>query len=315
MPRDQWMTGLWNPSPSHEHHAIEHVFVGPDDEGLAWAETSIARILNEGRTPLLTIEPMVGGKHLFLPDAGDWSTMLSEFDEERGLDEPILVRYMHEFNGDWYPWAGNPDWFVREWDRFMGGMPANVQKVWCPNILAPGTGSVMDYWPGWGMVSIVGLDGYDWDTTWNSEKRPWDTIFAPTIRSSSLFEDKPLLICETGAVGDKNQVHLLMDIYVQAPENCIGVVWFNENKAGMDWRLTEPGRMVFETQGEHGGRPNPRRNPGRHRRPARDRGRDQKRRRPAKAGAGEADGEDRAGDQGDPRGARRRDNARAEDGA
>ena len=69
----------------------------------------------------------------------------------------VLVRFAHEMNGHWYPWAatnGNKSGqYVAAWrhvvDLFRAEGVTNALWVWSPNILR-GTGSktIRQYWPG-----------------------------------------------------------------------------------------------------------------------------------------------------------------------
>lgn len=85
----------------------------------------------------------------------------------RDSDLTVYLRFGHEFNGDWYPWAGDPERFKAAWiylrDRVRFARKAtNVRWMWAPNAdlwashvrFLVGT---VDYWPPDRYVDDVGL--------------------------------------------------------------------------------------------------------------------------------------------------------------
>jgi mannan endo-1,4-beta-mannosidase len=96
----------------------------------------------------------------------------------RPLNERVLMRFLHEFNGNWYVWSGNkngqaeggPEKVVAVWkyvvDRFRKVGADNVKWMWVPH--GPSTdrseeawNNVSNYWPGDDYVDWIGLDGYN----------------------------------------------------------------------------------------------------------------------------------------------------------
>ncbi len=81
---------------------------------------------------------------------------------ERG---PVYIRFAHEMNGDWYPWAGDPTAYVAAWRHiwrvFAAAGATNARWVWAPDLFAglPRARwrlAVAAYWPGARYVDIVG---------------------------------------------------------------------------------------------------------------------------------------------------------------
>ena len=121
---DAVRTGIFDGSVSRFSGAdILHHFARPQDAG--WVEGILLAAETFGQVPMVTLEPWDRDGHLALPGAGDIEALADAFRDHEG---EVLVRYMHEFNYEWYPWGGNPDMFCREWDRFFATMPPNVRR-------------------------------------------------------------------------------------------------------------------------------------------------------------------------------------------
>ena len=78
---------------------IVHVFARADDPG--WVRQAVREIAGAGRTPLVTVEPWDAGRSLALPDAAQVRALADAVRDPRR----VLVRYLHEWNGNWYPWG------------------------------------------------------------------------------------------------------------------------------------------------------------------------------------------------------------------
>ena len=98
--------------------------------------------------------------------------------DAKAFDRDLLIRFLHEFNGNWYVWSGNkngkaeggPQKVVAVWryvvDRFKAQGADNVKWLWVPH--GPSTdrstddwNEVANYWPGGEYVDWIGLDGYN----------------------------------------------------------------------------------------------------------------------------------------------------------
>lgn len=165
----------------------------------------------------------------------------------------IYLRYMHEMNGDWYPWGvynghnGNTAAdFVNAWKRthdlFVQAGATNVKWVWSPNVRYGLNYPFADLYPGSAYVDWVALDGYNWGGQvgghpgWQSMA----SIFVDTY-SQVLGYGKPIVIAETASAekgGDKAawiQSSFFTDIPTKMPR-IRAVIWFNEN-AETDFRV------------------------------------------------------------------------------
>jgi hypothetical protein len=131
----------------------------------------------------------------------------------RRWKHPILLRFAHEMNGDWYPWGrgveGNNSYRYRAvWRRlvqiFRRRGADNVQWVWTPNANAGGDFPFRDLYPGDRWVDWVGFDAFNWALRgeWNS----FTDLIDNTYEELAKLTDRPMIVAETGSSesgGDK----------------------------------------------------------------------------------------------------------------
>lgn len=180
--------------------------------------------------PLGTLEAIASGSYesyvrSFLQSAKDWG-------------KPILLRFAHEMNGDWYPWSGKPDAYKLAWiyiSNIKKELKAdNVSLVWCPN----NTGdSPAAYYPGDDYVDWIGMDGYNWGyEMWQS----FDSVFSGVYSTLTALTGKPLMIGEFGAAEQGgSKAGWITDAFARIESNYPRVrlfCWFNVNKE-RDWRV------------------------------------------------------------------------------
>ncbi|RAX15401.1 beta-mannanase [Pseudarthrobacter sp. AG30] len=220
------------------------------------AEMDAAR--SRGATPLITWEPWAWGGGVNQPAyaldrvaAGDFDATITQWGQSiAAWGKPVMLRFAHEMNGNWYPWAegvnGNqPGDYVAAWrhvhDVVAATGAANVQWVWSPNVPYWGSTDLAGLYPGAGYVDVVALDGYNWGTsqTWSSWVSPVD-LFAPGITQlRSLAPGKPVLIAETASSelgGSKATWNTDLVSYLAAQPDVMGFVWFHMQKE-TDWRI------------------------------------------------------------------------------
>lgn len=229
-----------------------------------------------GRIPMITWQPgsTPGGMEAIRAGTHD-DYIRMRFSELKALGFPVMLRFAHEMNGDWYTWnpwhkengvyTNAPEtrtemWRWREaWRRVWrlchnpatgqpAGQPAgagatNIAFVWCP-----GTGSApstpnndkWQFYPGDAYVDWVGLDGYAGGSTetWAGN---WDTCMTDmhTPRSSmSYAADKPIIICETSSNPACRVAYLQdagMAITSAQYPNLRGLLWFDQTKSDGSW--------------------------------------------------------------------------------
>jgi hypothetical protein len=211
-----------------------------------------------GAVPLVTWEPWAWGGGLEQPAysldriaAGDFDARIIQWGQAlAGWGYPVQLRFAHEMNGNWYPWAegvnGNEAGdYVRAWrhvhDVVASTGASNVSWVWSANVPYWGSTDLAGLFPGAGYVDIVALDGYNWGTSasWSGWIPP-QNLFAPGIAElRTIAPGLPILIAETAsseAGGSKAAWNTDLVSYLAAQPDVMGLVWFHMQKEA-DWRI------------------------------------------------------------------------------
>jgi mannan endo-1,4-beta-mannosidase len=227
-----------------------------------------------GAMPCLTWEPMYildGQEHVILAEQildGAYDPYMRDFARSaRDFGEPIALRFAHEMNLSRYHWGvraeeygpSSPDVYKKMFrhvvDIFRREKADNVLFVFCPNAESlphplwsehGAWNTAAAYYPGHAFVDILGVDGYNWGTTQNSEMHGWDSTFrsfadimGPMVAQlRDLAPDKPLVVFETASTnqgGDKN-AWISQALTTMRDWNVQGFVWFEADKE-VDWRL------------------------------------------------------------------------------
>ncbi len=186
---------------------------------VSWTNTLIA----SGYIPMITWEPWytnLSYSHPVQPSlakisAGDYDWYINAFaDQVKLVNDTILIRLMHEMNGNWYPWcianngANNAAHtaYINAWrkivDMFEAKGVTNVQWVWCVNDEAlpydQAYNNFVNCYPGDAYVDMVGLDAYNHPS--NSYLPYWRSFrysVAPSYYTlNKYFPTKPIYICE-----------------------------------------------------------------------------------------------------------------------
>lgn len=203
-------------------------------------------IVNRNAIPMLTWEP----KHETLANiaAGFHDGFITQFAQAAASwDQPFLLRFAHEMNGDWYPWgignAGNSAQLYKSaWrhiHNIFGQASADkVSWVWCPNCEGPY--SLTDSYPGGDVVNYVGLDGYNWGNTqpWSSW-RSFSQTFQNAYSQLTQLTPKELIIGEMSSTeSGGSKPNWITDAYATIPtfSRIKAVVWFHEDKE-QEWRI------------------------------------------------------------------------------
>lgn len=211
-----------------------------------------------GAVPLVTWEPWTAGHGVSQPayaldriTAGDFDLYLRRWAQGlRDLGRPVLLRFAHEMNGDWYPWSegvngnGAGD-YVAAWRHVHSVVSSegatNVSWVWSPNVPYTGSVPLSGLYPGAGTVDVVALDGYNFGTSqsWSSWIQP-DALFGPGLQQlRTLAPGKPVVIAETASAelgGSKADWVRSAIAYLAAQPDVTAFVWFHFLKE-TDWRL------------------------------------------------------------------------------
>jgi hypothetical protein len=177
---------------------------------------------------------------------------------------PVMIRFLHEFNGNWYVWGGlknggadgGPRKVVAVWrytvERFRRAGARNVSWIWCPH--GPSIdrspepwNAIKNYWPGGDTVDWIGLDAYNWypRDPWGS-RRPYDdfrSCFGELYRDCAKLGDQPMLIAEFASGefnrGGAGKAEWIRDAFSRLKEEYPRikiVTWFHIDKE-LDWRV------------------------------------------------------------------------------
>jgi hypothetical protein len=187
--------------------------------------------------------------------SGQWDAYIDGWAQAAAkLGQPFMLRFAHEFNGDWYPWCTvnnekQPELFIkahrRVVQRFRAAGAHQVQWVWCFNNASAPAASWNDprvAWPGDEFVDWIGIDGYNFGTSrsW-SRWTPFAEVFGPALATArDIAPDKPIVLAELGCSetgGDKAAWIAAMFKDLEAMPKVRAFTWFDTVKE-TSWSLT-----------------------------------------------------------------------------
>ncbi|CAG6395201.1 beta-mannanase [Streptomyces cocklensis] len=230
-------------------------------------EGAVRSAYSQHALPVITWEPWAGaGKGTKQPSYalstiidGRHDAYITAFAEAVKAGRwPVAIRFGHEMNGHWYPWAehngvNKPGQFAAAWKHvhaiFDKVGADNVIWVWAPNTLR-GADPVRlaSLYPGDAYVDWIGMSAYG-----VSEAAAGDTL-DPTLRAVRKFTQRPLLITETGSQPGARKAGWIASFFpwLRKHPDVIGFVWFQytrEQGAGADWTFTSStaARNAFRT--------------------------------------------------------------------
>jgi hypothetical protein len=180
----------------------------------------VQNLINDGYQPIITWESMFASYSRLDPVQprlnkiidGTYDWYIDAFaDKIKSYSGNVIMRILHEFEGDWYPWSlaendHDPAKYISAFrhivDRFRARGAYNAKWMWCLNA-DPKPYSrynwVVSCYPGDNYVDIVATDVYNHPDLGTP---PWRS-FRSTISESyyylaKYFPQKPLFICEVG---------------------------------------------------------------------------------------------------------------------
>jgi beta-mannanase len=211
-------------SGSHKKLGVVHFFqpFGKEDQNKLIQYPSVERInkvIKQGYLPMITLEnhfvnstPNAKQPNLYSIVEGHFDSFFGYWASQiKQVNGVVLLRILHEFNGDWYPWcvvnnSKNPELLAKAFryihNIFKENKVNNVKFIWCPNSMSVPQESwnqIMNAYPGDEYVDYVGLDIYNGagkSTTWRSFRREGiENYFVLTQK----LPHKPLFICEVAS--------------------------------------------------------------------------------------------------------------------
>ncbi|MFL5752298.1 MAG: glycoside hydrolase family 26 protein [Bacteroidia bacterium] len=212
------------------HFFQPFAFDGSSSQNLYPSIERINQVIQQGYIPMITLENHFVNSSPGLKQPNLYSIVEGHFDpfftawakQVRQVNGTVLLRILHEFNGDWYPWClvnndRNPFLLINAYrhihDIFKSQQVSNVKFIWCPNSVSwpqEKWNYIMDSYPGNEYVDYLGLDVYNGagkgTPVWRSfRKEGIENYFILTQQ----LPDKPLFICETASRERKSSESLL----------------------------------------------------------------------------------------------------------
>jgi len=243
----------------------------------------LQQLIDKGYKPILTWEPLY--RSLPLLDAqqpnlqkilnGTYDSYLDAFgDVLLNYTDTIIIRLMHEFDGDWYPWsisqnAQDPLRFASAFryivDRIRSRGVTKVQWMWCPNSdYAPyqNYNWLVYAYPGDAYVDYTGTDVYN---AHYPNALPWWRSFRWLATEcchylSTYFPTKPIIICELGCrerqssesptSQSKANWFFEMDRQLESQFSQVrGLVFFHANTGTtQDWKINSSAESLISLQ-------------------------------------------------------------------
>lgn len=228
--------------------------------------TALARSLRaKGITPFIWWQPTDPAN----PDAGAYeryqniikgkhdSYIRAWAKTAKAFGKPVIVRFAHEMNGDWFPWSlGNFDnnsaRFKAAWQhivkQFRSVGAGNVRFLWSPYIFTKGYAK---FYPGNDYVDYVGVTSLNWgNTRWKSLpgllERPMAAL-RKVSRTSRSPQGKPVILPEVGSNHEGGDKSAWIRVgYQKAYQKWPGIramIYFDYNTTLVyqpDWRLIMP---------------------------------------------------------------------------
>jgi beta-mannanase len=215
-------------------------------------------VRNHGSVPMITWEPWNPSNGVNQPTyalntitAGNYDSMIRTWATQiKTFGSPVWLRFAHEMNSDWYPWAegvnGNGAGsyaaaYRHVHDVFTAAGVTNVKWVWSPNVVMDGVGSSLtSLYPGDAYVDMVGIDGYNWgaSASWATWQTP-ASVFGATLSQVRAITHRGIVIGETAsAEAGGSKATWVKDFFsfVKANTDIKAFVWFNIQKE-TDWRI------------------------------------------------------------------------------
>jgi len=186
--------------------------------------------------------------------SGRYDDYIRSFARElTAFPRPVLLRVMHEMNGNWYPWCGtvngnSPDEFIDAWhhirDVANSEALSRILWVWSPYAQSypPDPFNKMeDYFPGDEVVDRVAIDGYNWGQTSHvSVWQSFEEIYSDAYKTAISLSKHPIIIGETASteIGGSKGLWIIdaFNNVKQRFPRIEALIWFDVQKE-CDWRI------------------------------------------------------------------------------
>lgn len=213
---------------------------------LMWSN-EISNLRATGQTPMATWEPQ--DQSLASIAAGSYDSYLHESAKiAKSWGAPLMIRFGHEMNGNWYPWGAtstSPSDFIAAWRHvvsiFRADGATNVKWVWAPNVQEGSKYAISPSFPGDEWIDYVGLDGYNWGTRNGETWQTMESVFATSYATVTALSTKPVMITETSSseTGGDKAAWIRSSYMSTVPKlfpRVSAVIWFDKVQED-DWRI------------------------------------------------------------------------------
>ncbi len=189
------------------------------EQGWGNLTTQTTNIVSRNAVPMITWMPSVSTRPnanlLGEISSGQWDSYidswisgLKTWQAKYPIDSrpTVLIRFAHEFNGNWYPWGNDPNGLKTAWaylhNRFAAAGVSGVQWVWCANNASVDSyNDITRYYPGDTLVDWTALDGYNWGSNYSFSQ--WkgfaETFSSPYITLVANYPSKPVMLAEVAS--------------------------------------------------------------------------------------------------------------------
>jgi len=265
---------------------VQNVFVTWEADLEYVFDRVLPEIVARGRVPLVTWEPFTDGENTptDLAErvvAGEYDDYLARFRDrlrewvadadgvlDTADDRRCYLRFAHEPNGDWYPWApatgGTAGEYVACWrtvyDAVMSeGLEDAVSWVWAVNHVDVGGVAAESLYPGDDYVDWAGVDGFNWGASqsWSSWQPPRE-VFDDMLGRVAEF-GKPMCIPEYASTSETVEGHSvsakngwLRELFAYASASPVELLVYFDIDKETDWAVFggERGDMMVTIDGE-----------------------------------------------------------------
>lgn len=213
-------------------------------------------VVGRGATPMLTWEPWDASAGVNQPAyrlsaiaGGTYDALVKRWASEiKAWGRPLMLRFAHEMNGNWYPWdegvnGNTAGQYVTAYRHvvslFRAAGATNVTWVWSANVAYSGSVPLSRLYPGDAYVDWTALDGYNFGTTTSVGWQSFEQVFGPSITQIKALSGRPLMLSEVGSAEQGgNKASWISDFFSRLSKRpeIRGFIWFNHNKEA-DWRI------------------------------------------------------------------------------
>ena len=238
--------------------------------------STFSEMVTAGMVPYITWEPMdsawgtlssypTGQNILQKIVSGNYDIMINNWaDRLKAIDSPVIIRFAHEMNGNWYPWSADATLYKSAFrslvSKFRARGAYNVMWVFAPNHDAGGTThNYQTYFPGADVVDMTGISGYNWG--FGSSQPSWSTwvtfsaLFQSMVGDLTSLYGLPIILDLASTEVGGSKATWITDMMSQLSSNGVfskvkAFCWFQANKE-TDWRInsgtTNSSRSAYST--------------------------------------------------------------------